>query len=304
MRFVSLMTAAAVALFISSAASAQTWSEYVNRGDFFSVNMPGDPASQDLMYKTAKGTMLPARLYTARDARGNYTITVVDYSKAEGELGTAIDEAVAAIRAKGTPKYDAVNMLDMHRSWRITVETPEKRRLLGEVLVAANKRLYISQADTPLNVPPPAQFSVSLQILDENGVRIRNRTVEPAKAGEIVPVTEAARVADTADMLKRVAGNWKAPGGSCDAAFLKATTRAKTIRGEEALDGTVVANNMTIKGLLIINGPRVGQIVDAKSDKVIFIFDPKDDKMDISALGPPALGMPDVTLDFCPGTRG
>ena len=135
---------------------------------------------QAVEYKTAKGTVLSAHVYTARDARGTYSITVVDYSTAPpAELGTAIDEAVNNIRAKGTPKYDAVNMLDMHRSWRITVETTEKRRLLGEVLVADNKHLYISQADTALNVPPPAQFSVSLQILDQDGVRIRNKEVAP-----------------------------------------------------------------------------------------------------------------------------
>ena len=46
------------------------------------------------------------------------------------------------------------------------------------------------------------------------------------------------------------------------------------------------------------------QNFDPKTDKVIFIFDPMDDKMNISALGPPALGWPDVTLDFCPGSRG
>ena len=302
MRFVSLIPAA-LALFISGAASAQTWEEYVNRTDFFSVNMPGEPTDQAFQYKTAKGTILPAHLYTARDARGNYTITVVDYSSADAEIPTAIDEAVANIKSKGTTKYEGVNMLDNHRSWRITVETPQQRRLLGEVLVSAAKRLYISQADTALNTPPPAQFSVSLQILNTDGVRIRNRAPEPAKAGEIVPVTQAAREVDTAAMLKRVAGNWSAPGGSCENAFLKATVRAKTVRGEEALDGTVTAMGMTIKGLLIVNGPRVGQIVEPKTDKVIFIFDPNGDKMDISALGPPAIGWPDTTLSICPGTR-
>ena len=302
MRLIGLIPAV-TALFIAGAVSAQTWEEYVNRADFFSVNMPGEPTDQAIPYKTAKGTTLPAHVYTGKDARGNYTITVVDYSSAEGEIPAAIDEAVAAIKAKGTTKYEGVNMLDNHRSWRITVETPQQRRLLGEVLVAANKRLYISQADTALNIPPPAQFSVSLQILNNDGVRIRNKAPEPAKAGEIVPVTEAARIADTAEMLKQVAGNWKAPGGSCDSAYMKATVRAKTVRGEEALDGTITAMGMTIKGLVIINGPRVGQIVEPKTDKVIFIFDPKGEKMDISALGPPAIGWPDTTLDICPGTR-
>jgi hypothetical protein len=301
MRLISLIPAL-VALFISGAASAQTWAEYVNRGDFFTVNFPGDPTVQEITYKTAKGTSLPAHVYTAQDARGRYTMTVVDYSTAsQDELAGAVDEAAKAIRAKGTPKYDAVNMLDMHRSWRITVETSDKRRLLGEILTADNKRLYISQADTALNVPPPAQFSVSLQILDKDGVRIRNKEVKGERPDEVVPVTAAAREIDTAAMLPRVVGNWKSPTGSCDAAYLKAGARTKTIRGEEALNGSVTNAGMTINGLIIINGPRVGQIVDAKSDKVIFIFDPKDDKMDVSALGPPALGWPDITLDRCRG---
>jgi hypothetical protein len=301
MRFIGLIPAV-VALFLSGAASAQVWEEYVNRGDFFTVNFPGDPTVQEITYKTAKGTSLPAHVYTAQDAKGRYTMTVVDYSTAsQDELAGAVDEAAKAIRAKGTPKYDEVNMLDMHRSWRITVETPDKRRILGEILAADNKRLYISQADTALNVPPPAQFSVSLQILDKDGVRIRNKEVKGERPDEVVPVTEAARVKDTAAMLPRVVGNWKSPNGSCDTAYLKAGARAKTVRGEEALNGTVTNAGLTINGLLIINGPRVGQIVDAKTDKVIFIFDPKDEKMDISALGPPALGWPDITLDRCHG---
>jgi hypothetical protein len=299
MRLISLIPAL-VALFVSGAASAQSWEEYVNRTDFFSVNFPGEPTDQEITYKTAKGTALPAHVYTAQDTRGRYSITVVDYSSAaQDELAGAVDEAAKNIRAKGTPKYDEVNMLDMHRSWRITVETPDKRRLLGEILTGENKRLYISQADTALNVPPPAQFSVSLQILDKDGVRIRPKEVKGERPDEVVPVTAAAREKDTAAMLPRVVGNWKSPTGSCDAAFLKAGARTKTIRGEEALDGSVTNMGTTIKGLLIINGPRVGQIVDAKTDKVIFLFDPKDEKMDISALGPPAVGWPDITLDRC-----
>jgi tetratricopeptide (TPR) repeat protein len=54
----------------------------------------------------------------------------------------------------------------MHRSWRITVETP-RSRILGEILIAANSRVYIVEGETPLNLPPPAQFQASLQVLDD-----------------------------------------------------------------------------------------------------------------------------------------
>lgn len=174
--------AALMALSISSAASAQAWGEYVNQENFFTVNFPGDPVETTVPYKTAKGTTLTARIFTANAApdsifAGRYAMIIVDYNSAKDELPTAIEDAAAAMRAKGTVKYDGQNMLDNHRTARLTVETPAKTLLLGEILVAENGRLYISEAETPLNVPPPAQYQASLQILDENGVRIRYKSV-------------------------------------------------------------------------------------------------------------------------------
>jgi hypothetical protein len=176
MRFVSLIPAV-MALLFSGAAMAQEWGEFVDRADHFTVNFPGDPAKTDLAYKTAKGTTLPAHVYTAQDTRGRYTMTVVNYASAPDELATAIDEAAKAVRAKGTVKYDGTGMMDNHKSQRITVETPAQRRLLAEVLVSADKRLYISEADTTLAMAPPAQYQASLQILDDEGVRIRYKAV-------------------------------------------------------------------------------------------------------------------------------
>jgi hypothetical protein len=68
--------------------------------------------------------------------------------------------------------------------------------------------------------------------------------------------------------------------------------------------GTVTNAGTVINGQLIISGPREGQLIDPKTDKVIMIFEPQaGDKMSLSALGPPAIGWPDVTLDLCPGSR-
>jgi cytosine/adenosine deaminase-related metal-dependent hydrolase len=111
------------------------------------------------------------------DRRGSYQMTVIDYKNAPDEIGTAIDEAAQMVRAKGKVAYDGTGMLDNHKSQRITVETPNGRRLLAEILVSADKRLYISEADTTLNAAPPAQYQASLQVLDDEGVRIRYRAV-------------------------------------------------------------------------------------------------------------------------------
>ena len=124
MRRVSLIPAL-VALLLSTAASAQGWQEYVNRENNFQINFPAEPAVTETQYRTVKGTMLPARVFTAVAPQGSifagtYKVTIVDYSNALNELPDAVEQAREAIKAKGTVKYDEVNDLDRHREWRLT----------------------------------------------------------------------------------------------------------------------------------------------------------------------------------------
>ena len=174
MRLASLIPAALVLGLTVPVFAQAEWAEFVDRADHFTVNFPGDPSKQDLAFKTAKGTALPAHLYSAQDRRGQYFMTVVDYRNASPEeLATAIKEAADTVRAKGKATYDEPGNLDGHKSQRITIETPNGRRRLAEILVSDDKRLYISEAETALNAPPPAQYQASIQVLDDEGVRIR-----------------------------------------------------------------------------------------------------------------------------------
>jgi hypothetical protein len=308
MRLLKLIPAA-VALFVSGAAHAQAWDAYVNRADFFSLNLPDDPVRKDEPYKTAKGKELTAHIYTADAPKddilaGTYSLTVVDYTSDKDDLNTAMDEAIAAMKKKGKVTYEGVNMLDNHRSWRMTIETPNQHRLLAEILVAKNDRLYISQADTPFTSASPAQFQASLQILDENGVRIRYRQVEALPTDDIVPVTPQQNAKDTADTLAAVKGTFRVAGGSCDAAFYKSGAVTKTKRGENSLEGTITRDGQTVKGQLILAGPRVGQFINFETDMVVFIFDTKPgNKLVWTAMGAPVLGWPDINVELCPGTN-
>src|SRR5687767_2447153 len=112
MRTVSVISAV-FALFLSTTASAQVWEEYVNRENFFQVNLPGEPTITEVPYRTVKGTNLMARVFTAKAdpssiTAGTYRVTVIDYSSAQGELGDAIEQARQAMLAKGTVKYDDI----------------------------------------------------------------------------------------------------------------------------------------------------------------------------------------------------
>lgn len=307
MRFLSLIPAAFVLIF-SGGVLAQEWDSYVNRENFFSVNLPREPAVQTVSYKTAKGRALTAHVFSARAPAGSilagtYTITVVDYTNAKDEITSAVDHAADTIKAKGALKYDGLNNLDLHLSRRLTVET-STTRILAEILVAANNRLYITEAETALNAPPAANFQASLQILDDNGTRIRTRTALGVPDGTKSPIG-AGGIPDESDKnATEMTGAWRVAGGSCEPAYFKSGARAKTKRDEQALAGTVVNAGRTVSGQLILNGSREGQFIDPATDQAIMLFDVSNNKLRIAPIAGPALGWPDVTLDLCPGTRG
>jgi len=186
----------------------------------------------------------------------------------------------------------------------LTVKTPTTR-ILTEILVAANNRLYITEAETALNVPPPAQFQASLQILDEKGVRIRERTALGVPEGVKSPISAGGVIDESDKVAQQVAGTWRNPGGACESAYFKSGARTKTKRGEQAVSGTIANSGLTFSGRLILNGSRAGQFINPMDDKAIMLFDPKDGgKLNVAAIGAPALGWPDVTLELCPGSRG
>jgi hypothetical protein len=306
MRIVPIVPAI-LSLFVSGAAFAQAWDIYTNRENFFTLNLPAEPKETSAPYKTEKGTNLTMKTWTSQAPAGTllagtYALHVVDYSSATAELATAIEEAAKKYRTRGTVKYEGVNMLDNHRSWRQTVETGSQR-ILTEILVAKNNRLYISEAVNAINAPVAAQFQASLQILDETGVRIRYARVESNIPGEIVPVTpqNTRRVSD--EIGGNVAGVWRNPaGGSCQTAWFKSGERVKSPRGEEAMEGTIVNAGTTITGQLLIAGPRVGQFINPMNDRAIFLFDTlPGNKLMFTAIGAPATGWPDVTLERCTG---
>jgi len=299
---------AAIVVFLSSAAYAQSWDVYTNRESFFSVNFPAEPTVAQAPYKTLKGKDLTARVFTATvppgsRLSGTYKVTVVDFSNAKDEASTATEQAADTFRKRGTVKYDAIENLDLHATRRLTVETPTTR-VLAEILFAANNHLYISQAETALNLPPPAQFQASLQVLDDQGVRIRERTLLGLPEGSKQPLNAGGIADEPETVAALLRGSWRVAGGTCDKPYFKSGMRTKNSRGEEVMMGTVTNGNTTINGMLIVNAARAGQFVDPMSFQALMLFDPQGDKLGISSIGGAAAGWPDVTLDICPGSRG
>ena len=185
----SYLLTAVPMVFVAAAALAQApsdyltgqSSEYVNRDDAFTVDFPVEPSVETFTYLSEYRTELPARRYSAREGENSYSVTLVDFSSSTVarpetrlrlERAGAVAYAATALRQRGEVTYDAYAEVDMIPGHSLQVTEPDGRRLYAQI-VRHEQRLYILEASVPAGATPPIQFQLSLQILDENGDRIR-----------------------------------------------------------------------------------------------------------------------------------
>jgi hypothetical protein len=221
MRLIRLIPAA-VALFMSAPALAQGWIEYTNREDRFSVNFPGQPSVRDFTYTSSLDAPLPARIYTAERGAERYSVTFVDYTRAERihterakncppgaqSLCFGGDEAA---QGTGGWKYDVLGAVDFatwqllkrdakvtYFSWatidrivgrQIHFTNPDQSRTFVQIHMYEN-RLYIFEATVPPRAPEPGLFQQSPRFLDADGRPARyegnymNMYPPPPRAGQ------------------------------------------------------------------------------------------------------------------------
>jgi hypothetical protein len=198
MRLMPLVSAAALILLVSAPASAQEWVEYSSRSDFFTVNFPAQPTVRDITYPTEYGLMLPGHLHTFEDARGRFSVTVVDYANVQklhadrlkdcklypnlcanpyvGELRGALDYAAWGLMQKAAKvTHYAYYQTDRVEGRRIQLLNADKSQTFVAIHMHQN-RLYISEGTVPAGSPPPGLFQQSLGFLDEKGGRVRYDT--------------------------------------------------------------------------------------------------------------------------------
>jgi hypothetical protein len=98
-----------------------------------------------------------------------------------------------------------------------------------------------------------------------------------------------------------LSGSWKAPNGTCLAAFFKAGAEGKSSRGEEALGATVSDKGTVVNGQIILRGARQGQMVNPMTDRAIFLIDIlAGPKVKFIPIGEPVLTWPEIDTEKCP----
>jgi len=195
--------AAAFLLFVSAPALAQDWMEFKSLDDRFTCNFPGQPTITQTTYRSQFGADLPARVYSATQGQGRYSLTVVDYSPIERILGErakscpAGDERCNGGMGTSGPGYSRADFIGapLYATWQFTQRDAKLTQLIfnstygvyghqlhltnrdGSRTVAAiymhEHRLYIVEGTVPDGYPEPVLFQTSLAWLDEQGNGVR-----------------------------------------------------------------------------------------------------------------------------------
>jgi len=205
---------AALMLSLAQPAFAQDWARFVSPEDGFSANYPGKPKAETTTYLTQYRQTLPAKVYSAADALGRYTTTVVDYRGIEKMHN---DRAAKCQAAKGANQQDGdtcqndfrvdVAGATDHAVWNymkrdgvkitsymfyfvelvsgrlLQMTNADKTRTFAAIHQHAG-RLYIHEATVPSGMPEPILFMQSLGWADEKGLAIRYRGIYTEGYGE------------------------------------------------------------------------------------------------------------------------
>jgi hypothetical protein len=200
------ITVVLVSLFaFAGTAAAQEFAEYVNTGDGFKIDFPGQPAVSEMTWKSQQNYLLPGRVYSVEKGREHYSVTVVDYSGIEKMAIARVATCEAGARAlcRGTDvsgpgvwKHDvreavlfATLKFLQRENARVSDLTWSQHDLVeGNELQLTNTadgsrtyayialhdmKLFIVEATVPKGSPPATLFQTSMGWVDKNGKGIR-----------------------------------------------------------------------------------------------------------------------------------
>jgi hypothetical protein len=163
------MLIAALALTVSTPAFAE-WIEYKNPAEAFMVNFPAEPKVENITYTTESGAKAPAKLFSADEGAGHYTITVVDFSGSQRDEANAMAHAAAQMRTKGQVKFDYDSELDGIHGHQLSMILPTGAQYQVQLfLYVQEHRLYIAEGTVPAEMRPPALFWTSLAMIHTDG---------------------------------------------------------------------------------------------------------------------------------------
>jgi hypothetical protein len=206
-----IRSALVVFILCSSTALAQSWEEYSNPVDRFTVNVAGQPQVREIPWPTEYGMDLTARVYSFTRGAERYSLTAVDYRDAErkyyekprvasfrqaeywqADILASIQYAATKLfrqRPGARVTYDAWHYIDLVEGHQLHLTNADGTRTIAGIYLHENM-LYILEATVPAKAPEPALFINSFGFLNADGGRVRYNDIYQNK---VPPETRPAR---------------------------------------------------------------------------------------------------------------
>lgn len=168
----------AIVMFAPVPAFAQDWINYFNYEEKFSINLPGEPSVEETTIVSQRGDTYPAKIFRASDGTSDYMVKVVNYADAVvSDVRASIQWEAwhyreAARMDGGTITFDGYAQVDRIEGHQLQITNSDGSHTFVGIHLH-DRRLYVLEATTPAGHPLPMLFQVSLQILDDEGNRVR-----------------------------------------------------------------------------------------------------------------------------------
>jgi len=176
MRIIAFAVAAFV---VSGPAAAQSWEEYSYPEYAFSVTFPANPKIEMTTYEVADGRSVPARIYSARQDKGQFKMTVADLANTGLDEKSVIDHAIKTLSQGGTVKLNVPARIYQVYGRQLTVEGADGSRSMVAMFDIMG-RLYQIEAK---GLPGGNEFELTRfqqSLVFERGVT--NRSPEEVRA--------------------------------------------------------------------------------------------------------------------------
>src|SRR5258708_34890723 len=115
--------------------SAERWREYTYPEDGFSASFPGKPVIVKRLSKTSQSPnrAVPERIYWVNEGGVIYSISVMDFSKAEADPDIAVGEVVSALVGLGRLACDEAFYTDSMHGGAIVVIGVDGTSYIGAI---------------------------------------------------------------------------------------------------------------------------------------------------------------------------
>jgi hypothetical protein len=131
----------------SAPAVAQSWQDYSYPEYAISVAFPASPQIETTTYQIADGRSVPARIYSVRQDKGEFKMTVADVANAGLDEKAVIDYAIKTLSEGATVKVNIPHRIYQVYGRQLTVEGADGSRSMVAMFDMLGRLFQIEAKD-------------------------------------------------------------------------------------------------------------------------------------------------------------